>query len=83
LLFLDLVMPEMDGFAVFSSLKADPETRDIPVIVMTAKDLNEAEHKQLAADALAILKKGATSREAVVEKVKEAIKQKKEDSHAR
>jgi len=71
---LDLVMPEMDGFAVLDSLKADPETRDIPVIIMTSKELSEDEHQRLAAGALAIFKKETISREAVVEKVKEAFK---------
>ena len=71
--FLDLKMPEMDGFEVLKNLKADPETRGIPVIVMAAKDLNEEENRQLAADVLAIFKKEAATREAVVEKVKEAF----------
>ncbi len=71
--FLDLKMPEMDGFAVLKNLKANPETRGIPVIVMTAKDLNEEEHRELTVDVLAIFKKEAATREAVVEKVKEAF----------
>ncbi len=33
---LDVLMPEMDGFATCAALKADPDTRDIPVIFMTA-----------------------------------------------
>src|SRR6202795_4759175 len=33
LLLLDIEMPEMDGFAVLEQLKADPEWRDLPVIV--------------------------------------------------
>jgi CheY-like chemotaxis protein len=37
LILLDVMMPEMDGFATFKALAAQPETRDIPVIFMTAK----------------------------------------------
>jgi diguanylate cyclase (GGDEF)-like protein/PAS domain S-box-containing protein len=37
LILLDVMMPEMDGFAVCAALKADPATRDIPVIFVTAK----------------------------------------------
>ena len=40
LVLLDLMMPEMDGWQVYQQLKADPETADIPVIVVTAKAQN-------------------------------------------
>ena len=36
LILLDIMMPVMDGFEVLSRLKANPETRDIPVIVISA-----------------------------------------------
>ncbi|MFV8754132.1 response regulator [Nannocystaceae bacterium ST9] len=36
-ILLDVMMPEMDGVATFRALAAQPETRDIPVIFMTAK----------------------------------------------
>ena len=37
LILLDLMMPDMDGWEVYQQLKADENTRDIPVIVVTAK----------------------------------------------
>ncbi|MBM3151649.1 MAG: response regulator [Chloroflexi bacterium] len=37
LILLDLMMPEMDGWEVYQQVKADARTRDIPVIVVTAK----------------------------------------------
>ncbi|MEX1143218.1 MAG: response regulator [Anaerolineales bacterium] len=40
LVLLDLMMPEMDGWQVYQQLKADPETAEIPVIVVTAKAQN-------------------------------------------
>lgn len=37
LIFLDIVMPGMDGFAVLRELKRDPETCDIPVVFVSSK----------------------------------------------
>ncbi|NOH03958.1 MAG: response regulator [Chloroflexi bacterium] len=40
LVLLDLMMPDMDGWEVYQQMKADASTRDIPVIVVTAKAQN-------------------------------------------
>ncbi|MDJ0757630.1 MAG: response regulator [Ardenticatenaceae bacterium] len=37
LVLLDLMMPEMDGWQVFQTMRVDPEMSHIPVIVVTAK----------------------------------------------
>jgi adenylate cyclase len=42
LVLLDIIMPEMDGFAMLLALKTDPLTRDVPVIMISA--LNEMEY---------------------------------------
>ena len=43
LILLDIEMPGMDGYEVCNQLKADPQTRDIPVIFLTAKSQSEDE----------------------------------------
>jgi DNA-binding response OmpR family regulator len=40
LVLLDLMMPDMDGWEVYQQMKADPDIRDIPVIIVTAKAQN-------------------------------------------
>jgi putative two-component system response regulator len=47
LILLDVMMPGMDGYEVFARLRADPLTRDIPVIFVTAMDSTEAEIRGL------------------------------------
>lgn len=47
LILLDIMMPETDGYEVCIRLKADPRTRDIPVIFLTARSDVEDEKKGL------------------------------------
>jgi signal transduction histidine kinase/DNA-binding LacI/PurR family transcriptional regulator/DNA-binding response OmpR family regulator len=58
LILLDLMMPEMDGFAVLEALRARETTRDIPVIVLTARVLDEADIERLNRGVAAIMSKG-------------------------
>ncbi|MBF0381656.1 MAG: response regulator [Magnetococcales bacterium] len=47
LILLDVIMPEMDGYEVCSRLKSNPQTKDIPIIFVTAKTEMEDEIKGL------------------------------------
>jgi CheY-like chemotaxis protein len=73
LIFLDLFMPEMSGFEVLDQLKADPVTRDIPVVISTLKELEEEERDQLTAKALAILPKRGLTRQQVLTFLGQAV----------
>jgi signal transduction histidine kinase/DNA-binding LacI/PurR family transcriptional regulator/AraC-like DNA-binding protein len=58
LILLDLMMPEMDGFAVLDVLREREATRDIPVIILTARMLAEADLERCNRGVAAILGKG-------------------------
>jgi signal transduction histidine kinase/DNA-binding LacI/PurR family transcriptional regulator/DNA-binding response OmpR family regulator len=58
LILLDLMMPEMDGFAVIEALQARETMRNIPVIVLTARLLSEADLERCNRGVSAILSKG-------------------------
>jgi signal transduction histidine kinase/DNA-binding response OmpR family regulator len=60
---LDLMMPEMDGFEVLEELRRRPEWRSIPVILVTAKDLTEEDHRRLNGGVERILQKDAPTRD--------------------
>ena len=58
LVILDLMMPEMDGFAVIDALKRNPETANIPVIVASAKELTPNEKNRLEGQIQSLMQKG-------------------------
>ncbi len=58
LILLDLMMPVMDGFAVLDALRSSETTRNIPVIVLTARVLSEADVERCNRGVAAILSKG-------------------------
>lgn len=74
LIILDLMMPEMDGFAVLDALKANPETVHIPVIVSTAKELTPEEKNRLQGQIQTLLQKGDFMSDEFVEEVKALIR---------
>ena len=55
LILLDLMMPEMDGFQVVDALQENLAWRDIPVIVVTSRDLDTAERARLNSGVQSIL----------------------------
>ena len=58
LVLLDLVMPGMDGFQVLEAMQANEITRDIPVIVVSGRDMMEGDLDRLNGYVAAILGKG-------------------------
>lgn len=58
LIVIDLMLPEMDGFELIDRLKTMPHTQNIPIIVITAKQLTDEEQTRLSHSALYVLQKG-------------------------
>ena len=58
LVLLDLMMDGMDGFEVASRLKDDPATIDVPIVVLTAKDMHREDRERLHGRIEALVKKG-------------------------
>jgi len=69
LILLDLMMPDMDGFAVIDDLKADPKLKDIPVIVITAKELNLKDRERLQGQIQMLLQKGSFMDEDLLQEI--------------
>jgi CheY-like chemotaxis protein len=77
LIISDLTMPEMDGFTMLEGLRQDKRTQDIPVIVVSAKDITADERARLSSGAVeALYQKGSLSPRAFVEQVVQVIGEK-------
>lgn len=59
LVILDLMMPGLDGFSIVEAMKEDPSLHDIPIIVITAKELSPIERQRLDGKIKALLQKGS------------------------
>ena len=66
LILLDLMMPVMDGFDFLLEMRANPDWRDIPVIVLTARNLTEEDRRLLSGKVEQVIEKGATSPEQLI-----------------
>ncbi len=73
LILLDILMPDLSGFEVIEKLRADEETRNIPIIVLTVKDLSAEELKVLSRQTTAIMRKAILRRGAFLSEVKNAL----------
>jgi PAS domain S-box-containing protein len=73
LILLDLMMPEMDGFAFVNELRKNAEWRNIPIIVVTAKDLTVEDRLRLNGYVERIIQKGAYSRDQLLGEVRDLV----------
>ena len=69
LILLDLMMPEMDGFEFMQELRQRPDYRQVPVVVITAKDITEDDRRRLNGNVARILQKSTLSMQELVAQV--------------
>ncbi|MFW5967677.1 MAG: response regulator [Persicimonas sp.] len=72
-ILLDLMMPRVDGFELLERMRQKEDWSKIPVIVVTAADLSQAERQQLEAGVERILAKGDFSHEQLVAELHAAL----------
>jgi signal transduction histidine kinase/DNA-binding response OmpR family regulator len=72
-ILLDLMMPEMDGFEFVNALRAREAWRQIPVVIITAKDLTAVDHERLNGSVVQILQKGAYDQEQLLADVRALV----------
>ncbi|MEJ7758027.1 MAG: response regulator [Gemmatimonadaceae bacterium] len=73
LIFLDLMMPVMDGFTFADRVRAHPEWRSIPIVVVTARDLTGEERRRLSGFVETVLNKTGSSKEGLLQQVRDTL----------
>ncbi len=73
IILLDIMLPDIDGFHVLKSLKADDKTKHIPVIVFSNLSSDEDMKKMTDAGAAAFMIKSNFTLDEVIEKVKSLV----------
>jgi signal transduction histidine kinase/CheY-like chemotaxis protein len=71
-ILLDLLMPGIDGLTVVEVLRADPETADIPIVVLTAKALSAADKERLKGRISYVAQKGDFDQALLIDLVRRA-----------
>jgi CheY-like chemotaxis protein len=67
------MMPEMNGFQFISELRRIPEYEAIPIVVVTAIDLTEADQFRLKGQVESVLQKGAYSQEELLNHIRNLV----------
>lgn len=73
IVILDLYLPDLNGFNLLETLRADPALRDLPVVILTGGSLDDEQRLQLAAFAQAMLQKGLFREEDLLKTLQKAL----------
>lgn len=74
IILLDIMMPEMDGFQVIEELRKDPVNREIPIIVISAKELSLNETERLKNSVDMVVKKQGFEGDRLVNEINSVLK---------
>ncbi|HEY2322966.1 MAG TPA: response regulator [Thermoanaerobaculia bacterium] len=69
-IILDLMMPGMSGFEVADSLKEDPLTANIPILVLTSKEISAEERRDLQSKVTSFVQKGKSARAQLIREIR-------------
>lgn len=73
ILVLDLMMPDMNGFKVLEKIRKNTETKDLPVIVVTAKDLTKKDKENLSGKISSIITKSDATQQDLFKEIKRIL----------
>ena len=76
LIVTDLMMPGVDGFGLVEELRLDPRTRDIPIVVVSAKDITPEERERLNGHIEALYQKASLPPRKFVDQLIQVIEDK-------
>jgi len=76
LIILDMMMPTLDGIGVLEELKLDKRTEQIPVIVVSAKDIHQSDREKFGGQVAGVYQKGSLPPRAFADQVVEVLEQK-------
>ncbi|MCP4350759.1 MAG: response regulator [Desulfobacterales bacterium] len=74
IIILDLMMPDTDGFTVLDHIRGEPLTRNIPVIILTAKELTQKENNRLKNAVHHIVTKGKMEKDRFLRNIEDILK---------
>ncbi|MEK6376169.1 MAG: response regulator [Acidobacteriota bacterium] len=69
-IILDLMMPGMSGFEVAGALKDNPATANIPILVLTSKDISDDDRRMLHSKVSTFVRKGVSARDQLVREIR-------------
>jgi CheY-like chemotaxis protein len=73
LVILDLILPEVSGFQLLGEWRLDSRTADLPVFVLTSKDLSTEEREYLRTNAAALFHKQQPWQEALIQQLQRTV----------